>query len=119
MAIVAVLLFVMPIHPGALAIYIVVLTYLNVISHLGYELYPAGVSNWFITATHHNLHHSRGRGHYMLYFNFWDRLMATNQPDYHATFEAMARSKPTDTAPYAEKPITISVDCAKGRPVGR
>ena len=99
MAIVAVLLVVMPVHPAALAIYIVVLTGLNVISHLGYELYPAGVSKWAITSTHHNLHHSRARGHYMLYFNIWDRLMGTNLPDYHAIFEALADGKPAAEAP--------------------
>ena len=38
------------------------------------------------------LHHSRANGHYMLYFNLWDRLMGTNHPDYHATFEALAES---------------------------
>ncbi len=77
----------MPIHPGALACYVVLLTVLNVISHLGYETYPAWVARWFITSTHHNLHHTRGRGHFMLYFNIWDRLMGTNAHDYEALVE--------------------------------
>lgn len=77
----------MPIHPGALACYVVFLTVLNVISHLGYETYPSWVARWFITSTHHNLHHTRGRGHFMLYFNIWDRLMGTNAHDYEALVE--------------------------------
>jgi len=77
----------MPIHPAALACYVVFLTVLNVISHLGYETYPSWVARWFITSTHHNLHHTRGRGHFMLYFNIWDRLMGTNAEDYEALVE--------------------------------
>ena len=81
---IAPLAFVMPIHPLALACYVVFLTVLNVVSHLGHEFYPAPVARWFITSTHHNMHHTRGRGHFMLYFNFWDRLMGTNANDYEA-----------------------------------
>lgn len=78
------LLFVMPIHAYALGLYILILTALNVVSHLGYEFYPAWVARGFITSTHHNLHHSRFTGHYMLYFNLWDRWMGSNYADYHA-----------------------------------
>ncbi|MEE4359980.1 MAG: sterol desaturase family protein [Pseudomonadales bacterium] len=84
---IAPLALVMPIHPGALACYVVLLTVLNVISHLGHEFYPSSVARWFITSTHHNLHHTRARGHFMLYFNVWDRLMGTNQHDYVAAIE--------------------------------
>jgi lathosterol oxidase len=73
---------VLPLHPGAVALYIVILTVLNVVSHMGYEFYPVSVARYFITSTHHNLHHSRASGHFMLYFNLWDRLMGTNHPDY-------------------------------------
>lgn len=82
--IIGVLLFVMPIHAYALALYILILTLLNVVSHLGYEFYPAWISRWFITSTHHNLHHSRFTGHYMLYLNLWDRVMGSNYADYPA-----------------------------------
>ncbi|MEE4297848.1 MAG: sterol desaturase family protein [Pseudomonadales bacterium] len=81
---IAPLAFLMPIHPLALAGYVVFLTVLNVVSHLGHEFYPAWVARWFITSTHHNMHHTRGRGHFMLYFNIWDRLMGTNATDYEA-----------------------------------
>ncbi|MGD8429523.1 MAG: sterol desaturase family protein [Ectothiorhodospiraceae bacterium] len=81
---VAPLAFVMPVHPLAFAGYILFLTVFNVVSHLGYEFYPAWIGKWFITSTHHNMHHTRGRGHYMLYFNIWDALMGTNADDYEA-----------------------------------
>ena len=81
------LAFVLPVHPLAVAAYIVVLTVLNVISHLGYEFYNPGVARWFITSTHHNLHHARSKGHFMLYFNLWDRWMGTNMPEYEAAMQ--------------------------------
>ncbi len=84
----------LPLHPLAVAAYIVVLTALNVVSHLGYEFYPARVARYFITSTHHNLHHGRSRGHFMLYFNFWDRLMGTNEPDYLEEIEAINARPP-------------------------
>jgi Delta7-sterol 5-desaturase len=93
-AIIGALLLVLPIHPWALGGYFFGLTVLNVISHLGYELYPAWVSRWFITSTHHNLHHARFHGHYMLYFNIWDRLMGTNHADYETTCAQLAAAKP-------------------------
>ena len=84
------LAFVLPVHPVAVAAYIVVLTVLNVISHLGYEFYSPGVARWFITSTHHNLHHARSKGHFMLYFNLWDRWMGTNMPEYEAAMRRKA-----------------------------
>jgi sterol desaturase/sphingolipid hydroxylase (fatty acid hydroxylase superfamily) len=101
LAIIGLLLLVMPIHPWALGAYFFGLTVLNVISHLGYELYPAWISRWFITSTHHNLHHARSHGHYMLYFNLWDRLMGTNHADYHAVCERLDAARPASSA----KPI--------------
>lgn len=82
--------FVLPVHPVAVAAYIVVLTVFNVISHLGYEFYRPQVARWFITSTHHNMHHARGKGHFMLYFNLWDRWMGTNAPDYLARMQRRA-----------------------------
>ena len=89
----------LPIHPGAFACYIVVLTLLNVISHLGFETYPAWIARWFITSTHHNLHHTRARGHFMLYFNIWDRIMGTNQHDYVALIEEI-NARPRTASPH-------------------
>lgn len=40
----------------------------------------------------------------MLYFNIWDRLRGTNLPDYHATFEVLAGSRPNAKAPISAPP---------------
>ena len=98
-AVFGVLPFVMPLHPAAIATYVVILTYLNVISHLGFELYTSKtLHRWFITSTHHNMHHSRVSGNYMLYFNIWDRLMGTNHSDYDAKYEELADAEPNRSA---------------------
>lgn len=39
------------------------------------------------TSTHHNLHHQQGNYNFGLYFNFWDRMMGTNHPQYAETFD--------------------------------
>jgi sterol desaturase/sphingolipid hydroxylase (fatty acid hydroxylase superfamily) len=40
---------------------------------------------------HHDLHHSEGRHNFGLYFTWWDRMMGTEHPDYHARFETVAQ----------------------------
>lgn len=65
---------------------------LNIYFHTGYEFYPRSwVSNpilkWINPTTHHNLHHSKFHGNYSLYFNFWDRIMKTNFPNYESYYE--------------------------------
>jgi sterol desaturase/sphingolipid hydroxylase (fatty acid hydroxylase superfamily) len=69
----------------------------NTIGHSGYELFPATrngkpLFDWLTTVTHHDLHHEKGFN-YGLYFTFWDRLMGTEHPDYHARFAAAVRAK--------------------------
>jgi lathosterol oxidase len=64
----------------------------NVVGHSGHEIFPKGwsrlpVLGWITTVTHHDIHHELGRWNYGLYFTFWDRLMGTEHPDYHARFE--------------------------------
>lgn len=105
---------VMPIHPAALACYVVFLTVLNVISHLGYETYPSWVARWFITSTHHNLHHTRGRGHFMLYFNIWDRLMGTNAHDYEALVEEINQRAQRQRAALKEGRSALGSDLLQG-----
>lgn len=94
LAIIGALLLTIPLHMLAIATYYVIFTALNVVSHLGFELYPAWVSRWFITSAHHNLHHTRFVGHYMLLFNICDRALGTNDPDYHAICERLAMARP-------------------------
>lgn len=102
-AVFGIMVFIFPIHPLAIAAYVTILTYLNVISHLGFELYS---SKWlphvFITSTHHNMHHSKVNGNFMLYFNFWDWLMGTNHPDFEQRYEQLVDAAPDDHMPTNE-----------------
>ena len=59
------------------------MTFMNVLGHLGFELYPKGftthwLGKWNNTSTHHNMHHKYYNCNYGLYFNIWDRIMGTN-----------------------------------------
>ncbi len=97
-AFVPVLVFVIPLHPAALFFLSFWLLLWNVVGHLGYELFPVGfVSHpffkWINTSTHHNLHHQRVRYNFGLYFNIWDRLMATNDPCYEEIYKELTTKK--------------------------
>jgi sterol desaturase/sphingolipid hydroxylase (fatty acid hydroxylase superfamily) len=77
-------LLVLPLHPGALAIFIVFSHLMNAMGHLGYEIFPPGHAErapwrWINSSTQHNWHHRRFRSNYGLYFTFWDRLMGTEE----------------------------------------
>jgi Delta7-sterol 5-desaturase len=101
-----VVLLVVPMQRGALFAFLAYMIVMNAIGHLGIELYPRWFARsrwtrWLTTSTHHNLHHRDFRGNYGLYFTWWDRLLGTQHPDYHATFErvtaagrTVARAKP-------------------------
>lgn len=102
-------IFLIPIHPAAFAIFMIWQIAFNVLGHCGYEIFPS----WFLrsplgcflnTPTHHALHHERVRGNYGLYFNVWDRLMGTNRPDYRERFElATGREEPDDETEEARR----------------
>ena len=68
----------------------------NTLGHSGYELFPARrdgrpVLDFLTTTTHHDLHHAQAGYNYSLYFTWWDRLMGTEHPEYHARFAAATR----------------------------
>jgi Delta7-sterol 5-desaturase len=97
------LVFTVPMHGAAFLAFMTWQITFNVFGHCGYEIFP----RWFLdtrlgkllnTVTHHTLHHEKVRGNYGLYFNVWDRLMGTNQPDYAARF-AEATAAPADELP--------------------
>ncbi|WP_020534443.1 sterol desaturase family protein [Lewinella cohaerens] len=93
-AIIPVLVIVMPLHPIVLFAFATWSLTWNVVGHLGFELFPAGwldhpMLKWLNTSTHHNMHHHYSKGNYSLYFNWWDRWLGTNHPDYEATFRAL------------------------------
>ena len=77
------LVFLIPIHVGALGVVLAIMTIMGVSNHMGWEMFPRAVVNgplgrWLITATHHQKHHSDYRGNYGLYFRHWDRVCATD-----------------------------------------
>lgn len=78
------LVLVIPIHVGALAVVLSVMTVMGVTNHMGWEMFPAfmwrgRLGAWLITASHHQRHHEQYGGNYGLYFRFWDRLCGTDR----------------------------------------
>jgi sterol desaturase/sphingolipid hydroxylase (fatty acid hydroxylase superfamily) len=77
----------------------------NAIGHCGYEVFPARradgrpLFDWLTTVTHHDLHHARAGTNFGLYFTFWDRMMGTEDQDYHGRFaDAVGRKLPGQVA---------------------
>lgn len=86
-----VLLIVIPTHPYSLIAFAILSFALNIIGHSGYELFPKSfaTSPWTkfsSCATYHYLHHRNSNYNYGLFFNFWDRMMGTIDPEYSAFF---------------------------------
>lgn len=77
------LVFVIPIHWGALGFVLTAMTVMGVTNHMGWEVFPSWMwrgrlGGWLITASHHQRHHERYGCNYGLYFRFWDRLCGTD-----------------------------------------
>ena len=75
---------VVPIHWAVAVLILMAMSLNSVFNHAGWEVYPKRwVEGWWgrhvITASHHNLHHTKFRGNYGLYFRFWDRVMGTDK----------------------------------------
>jgi Delta7-sterol 5-desaturase len=90
---IAVLLF--PLHGLTILFFLLYMTFLNVLGHLAFELFPKNflrnpIFKWHNTSTHHNMHHRYFHCNYGLYFNWWDRWMNTNHVKYQSTFEEVA-----------------------------
>jgi lathosterol oxidase len=89
----------MPFHPIVLILFGMFSFVFNVIGHLGFEIFPKGmtrhsIGKWINTSTHHNMHHKNGNGNFGLYFNIWDTIMGTNHKNYLTKFdEVMNREK--------------------------
>lgn len=82
--VIPVLVFVIPIHVGALGVVLTVMTIMGVTNHMGWELFPKSIvngalGNWLITASHHQRHHAEYRCNYGLYFRHWDHLCGTDK----------------------------------------
>ena len=73
-----------PIHIGALALVLAIMTVMGVTNHMGWEIFPhfmwrGHLGGWLITASHHQRHHEQYGCNYGLYFRFWDRLCGTDR----------------------------------------
>jgi len=118
--IVPILVFTVPMHPIALLIFILYMTFLNVLGHLGFETFPGWFlksrwSRWHNTSTHHNMHHGKVNCNYSLYFNHWDRWMNTNHASYQASFESVAGRKKLGVS---EEPLVAESGITSGVAVG-
>ena len=87
-----IMVFLIPLHHYAILIWVLYQSAMNLLGHLGFELYPSGfvkgtISKWNNTSTHHNMHHKFVNCNYGLYFNFWDRILKTNHMRYEEEFE--------------------------------
>ena len=77
------LVFIIPIHIGALAAVLAIMTIMGISNHMGWEMFPrflvhGRLGRGLITATHHQKHHEVYRGNYGLYFRFWDKICGTD-----------------------------------------
>lgn len=93
------LVFTVPLHWSALFIFLLYMMVMNVIGHLGYEIFPKGMhghmlGRWQNSSTHHNMHHHFVHYNFGLYFNWWDTWMKTNHPKYFETYDKMTVKKP-------------------------
>lgn len=81
--IIPILLLIIPIHISMVVLLLILMTLFGVINHTGYEVYPSSWilgfwNQYWITPTHHTLHHHKFNCNYGLYFRFWDKLMKTD-----------------------------------------
>jgi sterol desaturase/sphingolipid hydroxylase (fatty acid hydroxylase superfamily) len=113
-----IVLVLVPLHAISIFLFLVHMILRNAMGHAGHELMPPGftrhwLGRWLTTTTHHDLHHSEGRHNFGLYFTWWDRMMGTEHPDYHARFEAAA--KPWRRVPAAAL-LTLMLAAGLGTP---
>jgi Delta7-sterol 5-desaturase len=97
-AVLLVIVMILPVHPLTILLFTVTAFIINVYGHLGYEIVPKGFRKTFMfeilnTSVHHNLHHSRFKGNYGLYFRVWDRMLGTEHPDYVKEFDRIQASR--------------------------
>jgi len=97
-AVLLVIVFLIPIHPLGVLLFTISAFVINVYGHLGYEIVPkrfrrSVLFGFFNTSVYHNLHHSKFKGNYGLYFRVWDRLMGTEHPDYVKEFDRIQQQR--------------------------
>jgi lathosterol oxidase len=93
-----VVVLIIPMHPIGILSFTILSFVINVYGHLGYEIVPQKFRNSFLfkilnTSVHHNMHHSKLKGNYGLYFRIWDKLMGTEHPDYMNEFDRIQQQR--------------------------
>jgi Delta7-sterol 5-desaturase len=79
----------------------------NAMGHAGFEFFPrwwlaTPLTRWINTTVHHYLHHAGSFNHnYGLYFTWWDKMMGTEHPQYHAKFDEVVGRSLADSADQA------------------
>ena len=97
-AIVILLAFILPMHIFTIFLFTITSFIINVYGHLGYEVMPKGLRQSFLfkiinTSVYHNLHHSKFRGNYSLYFRHWDRWMGTENREYVKEYDRVQEKR--------------------------
>lgn len=100
--IIPIVLSIVPMHPIAVIAFGTSSLFINVYGHLGFEIMPLWVrKTWLFelinSSVHHNLHHSKFKGNYGLYFRFWDRLMGTENPNYVQEFDRVQTQRTAES----------------------
>ena len=93
-----IILLTLPMHPISIMLFTLTSFLINVYGHLGYEIMPRWFRNSILfeilnSSVHHNLHHSKFRGNYGLYFRIWDRLMGTENKEYVAEYDRLQEKR--------------------------
>ncbi|MFN0048514.1 MAG: sterol desaturase family protein [Cytophagales bacterium] len=93
-----IIVFTIPMHPISILSFTIVGFLINVYGHLGFEIMPKGFRSsilfqWLNTSVYHNLHHSKFKGNYSLYFRHWDKWMKTENPDYENTYDLVQEKR--------------------------
>lgn len=104
-----IMVFVLPLHPLTIFLFLAYMILRNVVGHLGFEILPKGFTknkwcNWNTSITHHNMHHEHFHSNYGLYFTWWDRWMKTEDVRYHETFDEV-KARPRACELRARKPM--------------
>ncbi|MDE2604379.1 MAG: sterol desaturase family protein [Burkholderiales bacterium] len=105
-----VVLLVVPAHQAVIFAWMAWMVLRNVMGHSGVELLPrswlAGWwGRWLTTTLHHEMHHAYGRFNYGLYFVWWDRLCATEHPEYRPRLERLVAEMDIEEA--GDAPVAI------------
>lgn len=86
------MIFLIPLHPIAIGMFVFYNILLNTAGHLGYEIIPSWMTTnrlfkYGLTVTHHDMHHTHPNRNFGLCFTFWDRIMHTLHKDYENEYK--------------------------------